>query len=209
MVQTKQFRPKRCSGFHFSIWIATQFPAAFMQVVAGLDQHMCHSVKPLKYSHLDVAGSNGELPGLTTGSSVIALAMHFANWRTTEYLLNIIYYQVFNKSGFTIICTPVAWGCQLKYWMRVQLILQLYFKFNVDHVIPIWIPKFLLQFLSSWALLLAQLFDALTSCAVWHPSCMKILCHIYHIEKVSDQYDPSHGPPIASWSWAFFHRYCT
>merc|ERR1719188_225093 len=56
-----------------------QFPAAFMQVVAGLDKHMCHSVKPLKYSHLDVAGSNGELPGLTTGSSVIALAMHFAN----------------------------------------------------------------------------------------------------------------------------------
>ena len=50
-----------------------------MQVVAGLDKHMCSSEKPVKYSHLDVAGSNGKLPGLTTGSSVIALAMHFAN----------------------------------------------------------------------------------------------------------------------------------
>ena len=55
-----------------------QFPAAFMQVVAGLDKHMCSSGKPLKYSHLDVAGSNGELPGLTTGSSVVAVAMNFA-----------------------------------------------------------------------------------------------------------------------------------
>lgn len=55
-----------------------QMPAAFMQVVAGLDKHMCSSEKPLKYSHLDVAGSNGGLPGLTTGSSVIAVAMNFA-----------------------------------------------------------------------------------------------------------------------------------
>merc|ERR1712154_83273 len=37
-----------------------QFPAAFMM----------SSSQPLKYSHLDVAGSSGDLPGPTTGASV-------------------------------------------------------------------------------------------------------------------------------------------
>ncbi len=45
--------------------------------VAGLDKHMVNHEKPLKYSHLDVAGSSGHLPGLTTGSSVIAITMKF------------------------------------------------------------------------------------------------------------------------------------
>merc|ERR1712045_292185 len=54
-----------------------QFPAAFMLKVSGMTSHQLTSEKPLKYSHLDVAGSSGNLPGITTGSSVVALAMHF------------------------------------------------------------------------------------------------------------------------------------
>ena len=54
-----------------------QFPAAFMMTVAGLDKHMCSSAQPLKYSHLDVAGSSGNLPDPTTGSAVPALVKWF------------------------------------------------------------------------------------------------------------------------------------
>ena len=39
--------------------------------------HQLSSEKPLKYTHLDIAGSAGDLPEPTTGSSVVALAMHF------------------------------------------------------------------------------------------------------------------------------------
>merc|ERR1712008_363512 len=45
-----------------------QFPAAFMLKVSGMTSHQVSSDKPLKYSHLDVAGSSGNLPGPTTGS---------------------------------------------------------------------------------------------------------------------------------------------
>jgi len=54
-----------------------QFPAAFMLKVSGMTNHQLTSEKPLKYSHLDVAGSSGNLPGITTASSVVALSMHF------------------------------------------------------------------------------------------------------------------------------------
>ena len=54
-----------------------QFPAAFMHKVSGLSDHQLNADKPLKYSHLDVAGSSGDLPEPTTASSVVALAMHF------------------------------------------------------------------------------------------------------------------------------------
>merc|ERR1712029_468265 len=54
-----------------------QFPGAFMHTVSGLTKHQLSSEKPLKYSHLDVAGSSGDLPEPTTGSSVVALSMHF------------------------------------------------------------------------------------------------------------------------------------
>jgi len=50
-----------------------QMPAAFMQQVSGLDNHQLKSDAPLKYTHLDIAGSAGELPHPTTGSSVAAL----------------------------------------------------------------------------------------------------------------------------------------
>ena len=45
-----------------------QFPGAFMHTVSGLTKHQLSSEKPLKYSHLDVAGSSGDLPEPTTGS---------------------------------------------------------------------------------------------------------------------------------------------
>jgi len=54
-----------------------QFPAAFMMRVAGLDNHMLSSSQPLKYSHLDVAGSSGDLPHPTTGAAVPALVKWF------------------------------------------------------------------------------------------------------------------------------------
>jgi len=54
-----------------------QFPAAFMHHVSGLDKNMASSDHPLKYSHLDIAGSSGGLPHPTTGSGVTALVMQF------------------------------------------------------------------------------------------------------------------------------------
>jgi len=53
-----------------------QFPAAFMHHVSGLDKNMATSEHPLKYSHLDIAGSSGGLPHPTTGAAVTALVMH-------------------------------------------------------------------------------------------------------------------------------------
>jgi len=54
-----------------------QLPAAFMHLVSGLDKHQTKSDSPLKYTHLDVAGSSGNLPGITTAAGVTALTMHF------------------------------------------------------------------------------------------------------------------------------------
>merc|ERR1712029_939210 len=54
-----------------------QFPATFMMQVAGLDKHMVSSKQPLKYSHLDIAGSSGNLPDPTTGASVAAIVKFF------------------------------------------------------------------------------------------------------------------------------------
>jgi len=50
-----------------------QFPAAFMMQVSGLDKHMMSSKEPLKYSHMDIAGSAGNLPDPTTGAPIPAL----------------------------------------------------------------------------------------------------------------------------------------
>jgi len=50
-----------------------QVPGAFLQQVSGLDKHQLHSAKPLKYSHMDIAGSAGDLPHPTTGAPVAAL----------------------------------------------------------------------------------------------------------------------------------------
>jgi len=61
-----------------------QLPAAFMHLVSGLDKHQTKSEKPLKYTHLDVAGSSGRLPDPTTAAGVTALAMHFVEPRLKE-----------------------------------------------------------------------------------------------------------------------------
>merc|ERR1711862_218533 len=45
-----------------------QVPGAFLQQVSGLDKHQLSSAKPLKYSHMDIAGSAGNLPDPTTGA---------------------------------------------------------------------------------------------------------------------------------------------
>lgn len=40
-------------------------------------QHGIDSDKPIKYTHLDVAGSSGPFPGVPTGSPLLALAARY------------------------------------------------------------------------------------------------------------------------------------
>ena len=47
--------------------------------VTGLDKHQLKDSQPLKYTHLDVAGSSGKLPEPTTAASVIGLVMNTVN----------------------------------------------------------------------------------------------------------------------------------
>ncbi|GAB6025006.1 Cytosol aminopeptidase, catalytic domain [Chamberlinius hualienensis] len=54
-----------------------QFPAAFLVRVSGLDKYGIDSDKPIKYSHIDIAGSSGPFPGVPTGSPIVALSGHF------------------------------------------------------------------------------------------------------------------------------------
>jgi len=54
-----------------------QTPAAFMILTSGLKEHGLDSDKPLKYAHLDIAGSSGPFPGLPTGAPVMALLQNY------------------------------------------------------------------------------------------------------------------------------------
>jgi len=54
-----------------------QWAGAFLNTVSGLLKHQSNAEIPLKYSHLDVAGSSGDMPEPTSGSTVIGLSMHF------------------------------------------------------------------------------------------------------------------------------------
>lgn len=54
-----------------------QFPAAFLARVSGLDKHGRNSAKPLPYTHLDIAGSAGDLPNSPTGRPIPALCQMF------------------------------------------------------------------------------------------------------------------------------------
>ncbi|XP_069774006.1 putative aminopeptidase W07G4.4 isoform X2 [Narcine bancroftii] len=54
-----------------------QSPAAFLIMGSGLDKHGIDSEKPLRYSHIDIAGSSGPFPGIPTGSPVVALAAKY------------------------------------------------------------------------------------------------------------------------------------
>jgi len=51
-----------------------QTPAAFLIMASGLDKHDATSSKPFKYTHLDIAGSAGDIPHPPTGSPILALS---------------------------------------------------------------------------------------------------------------------------------------
>lgn len=50
-----------------------QIPAAFLMQASGLDKHGLRSDKPIKYTHLDIAGSAGSIPQMPTGAPLVAL----------------------------------------------------------------------------------------------------------------------------------------
>lgn len=51
-----------------------QSPAAFMMMASGLTAHGTKAAKPLKYTHLDIAGSAGDIPHPPSGAPILALA---------------------------------------------------------------------------------------------------------------------------------------
>ena len=61
-----------------------QYPAAFLIKASGLDKHGCNSAHPLRYSHIDMAGSSGPFPGIPTGSPVVALTHAFVLHRESS-----------------------------------------------------------------------------------------------------------------------------
>lgn len=54
-----------------------QGPSAFLIMASGLNKHGRESGTPIKYCHLDVAGSAGTFPNPTTGAPILALARRF------------------------------------------------------------------------------------------------------------------------------------
>jgi len=51
-----------------------QAPSAFLIMASGLDKHGSDSDKPIRYAHVDIAGSSGPFPGVPTGAPIVALA---------------------------------------------------------------------------------------------------------------------------------------
>lgn len=51
-----------------------QGPAGFLILASGLDKHGSESKLPLKYSHIDIAASSGDLPHDATGAPILGLA---------------------------------------------------------------------------------------------------------------------------------------
>ena len=49
-------------------------PAAFLIMASGLDKNDVTSTKPIKFTHLDIAASGGDIPHPPTGSPILALA---------------------------------------------------------------------------------------------------------------------------------------
>nr|QHB15549.1 putative aminopeptidase W07G4.4 [Bemisia tabaci] len=54
-----------------------QGPAAFLIMASGLQEHGLKAETPLKYSHLDIAGSAGDFPHDPTGAPILALAENY------------------------------------------------------------------------------------------------------------------------------------
>ncbi|KAH8347253.1 hypothetical protein KR059_007260 [Drosophila kikkawai] len=50
-----------------------QVPAAFMIMASGLDKHGLDSKLPIKYTHIDIAGSAGEHPAMPTAAPLVSL----------------------------------------------------------------------------------------------------------------------------------------
>jgi len=48
-----------------------------MILASGLDKHGKESSVPLKYTHLDIAGSSGPFPGVPTGNPIAGLTATF------------------------------------------------------------------------------------------------------------------------------------
>ncbi|KAH8360118.1 hypothetical protein KR093_010862, partial [Drosophila rubida] len=51
-----------------------QVPAAFLIQASGLHKHGLNAYKPIRYTHLDIAGSAGEHPEMPTAAPIVALA---------------------------------------------------------------------------------------------------------------------------------------
>jgi leucyl aminopeptidase len=51
-----------------------QIPAGFMMMSTGLDKFGLRSATPIKYTHLDIAGSSGDVPDTPSGAPILALA---------------------------------------------------------------------------------------------------------------------------------------
>jgi len=54
-----------------------QTPGAFLVLASGMDKHGNDSSTPIKYSHVDIAGSSGPFPGVPTGAPLVAMAHAF------------------------------------------------------------------------------------------------------------------------------------
>jgi len=54
-----------------------QFPGAFLAEVSGVTKHGVSSDKPIKYSHIDIAGAAGDFPSNPTAVPILALASYF------------------------------------------------------------------------------------------------------------------------------------
>ncbi|KAH9588389.1 putative aminopeptidase npepl1, variant 2 [Schistosoma haematobium] len=54
-----------------------QSPVAFMIIASGLDSHLKNTEKPLAYTHMDIASSNGPCPGIPTGTPILTLASRY------------------------------------------------------------------------------------------------------------------------------------
>lgn len=54
-----------------------QTPGAFLLLAAGLDKNGLTAQQPIKYSHLDIAASAGDLPHEPTGAPIAALVARF------------------------------------------------------------------------------------------------------------------------------------
>lgn len=54
-----------------------QCPAAFMLMASRLDEHGGDSAHPIKFTHIDLGGSEGPFPGISNAAPIIALAAKY------------------------------------------------------------------------------------------------------------------------------------